>query len=311
MQLTQQSACNFGQSWPGLVWIPICYYFDTTVRHQLGLDWGDRGYWKVVAPHEVAHQWWGNTVGFNSGRDQWMSEGFADMSASLFLTVIEKNPQKFIGFWNDERELLLERNAQGFRAIDVGPLTMGYRSSNSRTGFDITRRLIYPKGAYVLHMVRMMMHDSRTGDQRFKEMMQDFVKTYSGKAASTEDFKATIEKHMTGEMDLDQNHRMDWFFNEYVYGTQLPSYKSDSSFDVGANGDIVLNLKATQSNVDENFRMVVPIYLELADGGIFFLGRAHFTGNISLDQKIPLKGLKAKPRRLILNYYDDVLASPN
>jgi len=69
LQLTQQTACNFGQSWPELVWIPLCYYFDTTVRHQLGMDWGDRGYWKVVTPHEVAHQWWGHTVGLNSYRD--------------------------------------------------------------------------------------------------------------------------------------------------------------------------------------------------------------------------------------------------
>jgi aminopeptidase N len=182
------------------------------------MDWGDRGYWKVVTPHEVAHQWWGHTVGFSSYRDQWMSEGFADMSASLYLSVIEKNPKKFITFWNDERELLLERNPQDFRAIDAGSLTMGYRTSNSRTGFDTTRRLIYPKGAYILHMIRMMMHDNRTGDQRFKETMQDFVKTYAGKAATTEDFKAAVEKHMTVEMDLEGNHRMDWFFNEYVYG---------------------------------------------------------------------------------------------
>ncbi len=311
MQLTQQSACNFGQSWPELVWIPICYYFDTTVRHQLGLDWGDRGYWKVVTPHEVAHQWWGNTVGFASGRDQWMSEGFADMSASLYLTLIEKNPQKFISFWNDERELLLERNAEGFRAIDAGPLTMGYRSSNSRTGFDTTRRLIYPKGAYVLHMIRMMMHDNRTGDQQFKATMQDFVKTYAGKAATTEDFKAMIEKHMTAEMDLDRNHKLDWYFNEYVYGTQLPSYKADSSFDIGPDGDVILNLKLTQSNVDDKFRMLIPIYLEMADGNMFPLGRARLSGNTSIDQKIPLKGLKTKPRRAVINYYDDVLASPN
>jgi hypothetical protein len=40
-----------------------------------------------------------------------------------------------------------------------------------------------------LHMIRLMMHDNRTGDQRFKETMQDFVKTYAGKAATTEDFK--------------------------------------------------------------------------------------------------------------------------
>ncbi len=309
LQLTQQTACNFGQSWPELVWIPICYYFDTTVRHQLGLQFGDRGYWKVVAPHEVAHQWWGHTVGFASGRDTWMDEGFSDMSASLYISMIEKNPKKFIEFWNDERELLLERNAQGFRAIDAGPLTMGDRASNSRTGFDVTRRLIYPKGAYILHMIRMMMWDRKTGDQNFKATMQDFVTTYSGKAATTEDFKAMMEKHMTPDMDLEGNHRLDWFFNEYVYGTALPTYKIDYTFDKDASGDVVFGFKVTQSGVDDKFRMVVPVYLELAEGRTAFLGRARLLGNTTVDQKVPLKGLKDTPRRALLNYNDDVLAS--
>ena len=311
LELTQQTACNFGQSWPGLVWIPICYYFDTTVRHQLGMDWGDRGYWKVVTPHEIAHQWWGHTVGFSSSRDQWMSEGFADMSASLYLSMIEKNPKKFLTFWNDERELLLEKNAQGFRAIDVGPVTMGYRTSNSRVGGGITRRLIYPKGAYILHMIRMMMYDKQNGDKQFKETMQDFVNTYRGKAATTEDFKAIVENHMTQDMDAEGNHKMDWFFNEYVYGTQLPSYKTDYSFDTGADGTFVMNLNVAQSGVDDKFRMIVPVYLELDDGRIVFLGRLRIVGNSSGTAKVPLKGLKAKPRRALINYSDDVLASPS
>ena len=311
IRITQQTACNFGQSWPGLVWIPICYYFDDTVRHQLGMDWGSRGYWKVVTPHEVAHQWWGHTIGFSSGRDQWMSEGFADMSASLYLLFTDKDPKRYITFWNDEREILLEKDAQGFRAIDVGPLTMGYRANNSRTGSGITRRLIYPKGAYVLHMLRMMMFDNRTGDAQFKAMMQDFVATYRGKSASTEDFKSTVEKHMTREMDLDGNHKMDWFFNEYVYGTALPSYKLEYTFDADPGGDTVFNFKIAQSNVDAKFKMLVPIYLELSDGKIFNLGRAHLAGNTIIQQKVPLKGMKAAPRRAQLNYYDDVLASPD
>ena len=310
IRITQQTACNFGQSWPGLVWIPICYYFDTTIRHQLGLDWGDRGYWKVVTPHEVAHQWWGHTVGFASSRDQWMSEGFADMSASMYISFIEKNPKRFIEFWNDERELLTERDPQGFRAIDVGPVTMGYRANNSRTGAGITRRLIYPKGAYILHMIRMMMWDKHTGDKVFKETMQDFVNTYRGRPATTEDFKAIVEKHMTPDMDVEGNHRMDWFFNEYVYGTQLPSYKFDSSFETGPDG-IVFNFSLAQSNVNEKFAMLVPIYLELDDGRIISAGRARMVGNTSFSQKVSLKGLQVKPRRAVVNYYDDVLCSPN
>ena len=312
LALTQQTACNYGQSWPELVWIPMCYFFDTTVRHSLGMDWGDRGYWKVVTPHEVAHQWWGHTVGFSSYRDQWMSEGFADMSASIYLQMIEKNPKKFAEFWNDERLLLTERNKEGFRAIDAGPVTLGYRLSNTRTGFDITRRLIYPKGAYILHMIRMMMWDHKNGDQNFKLMMQDFVKTYAGKAATTEDFKAIVEKHMTPEMDIDGNHRMDWFFNEYVYGTALPAYHMDSaSFDKDANGDVVFSFKLSQSGVDEKFAMPVPIYLETADGRTVLLGRARLIGNSFVEQKITLRGWKNTPKRALVNYNYDVLAAAN
>jgi aminopeptidase N len=249
-------------------------------------------------------------VGFNSYRDQWMSEGFAEMSASLFIQLIEKNPKKFAEFWDDERKSLTERNKEGFRAIDAGPVTMGYRLNNSRAGFNITRDLIYPKGAYILHMVRMMMWDRPTGDQNFKATMQDFVKTYAGKAATTEDFKAMVEKHMTPDMDLDGNHRMDWFFNEYVYGTALPTYKMDyATFDKDASGDVVFAFKLTQSGVDNNFRMVVPLYLELADGRTVNLGHARLTGNTSVEQKVPLRGVKVAPKRALVNYNYDVLAS--
>lgn len=309
LAVTQQWACNYGQSWPGLVYLPICYFYDITVRHQLRLDFRDFGYWRVVAPHEVAHQWWGHAVGFQSYRDQWMSEGFADMSASLYIQIAEKNPQEYLQFWNDERTLLLERNNMGFRAIDAGPLTMGYRMDNQRTGFDLARHLIYPKGAYVLHMLRMMMWSNDSGDQQFKDMMHDFVNTYSGHAATTEDFKAIVEKHMTPDMRRIGEGKMDWFFDEYVYGTELPSYKVDYNFEKNAQGDVVLNLKLTQSDVSKRFRMLVPIYLELANGRIFTPGRMYAIGSGSQEAKIPFTGMKDTPRRVMVNYYYDVLAA--
>jgi hypothetical protein len=308
LQLTQQTECNYGQSWPELVWLPVCYYFDTTVRHSLGLDESSKSYWKEVTAHEVAHQWWGNTVGFASSRDQWMSEGFAEESASLYVSLIEKNPKKFLEFWKDEQTLLLDRNAQGYRAIDAGPVTMGYRASNTRTGSGVAERLIYPKGAFILHMIRMMLWDRQTGDQNFRDTMRDFVRTYSGKAATTEDFKAIVEKHMTPEMDMDGNHRMDWFFNEYVYGTALPSYKLDYSFGRDPSGDVALNFKLAQSGVTGSFKMLVPIYLELEDGRIINIGRAQLAGNTVGSQTLRLTGLKEPPKRAVVNYNYDVLA---
>jgi hypothetical protein len=310
LAITQQTSCSFGQSWPSLVWLPMCSFYDATIRHQLGLD-DDRGYWKSVTPHEVAHQWWGHEVGFNSYRDQWMSEGFADMSAGLFLQLVEKNPKKFIQFWNDQRELMLEKNRMGYRAIDVGPVTMGYRLNNSRVGFDITRRIIYPKGAYILHMVRMMMWSGKTGDQNFRDTMQDFVRTYAGKTATTEDFKAVLEKHMTPDMIAmaGGKNSMDWFFNEYVYGTDLPAYSFEPSFKNGSDGATIFSFKLTQSGVGGNFRMMVPIYLELEDGRTAMLGRVRMTGDTTVSQEVPLGNTKVKSATI--NYFDDVLASPN
>jgi hypothetical protein len=309
LAMTQQTATNYGQSWPEMVYLPITYFFDTTIRHQLGMD-AAHGYFQVVAPHEVAHQWWGHTVSWASYRDQWMSEGFSDFSASLYIQLVWKDrPQDFVNFWNDEREMLTKKNAEGFRAIDVGPLTMGYRLNNSKAGFNITRELIYPKGAYILHMIRMMMWNQKTGDDEFKSLMHEFVKTYAGQSATTEDFKAMVEKHMTQQMDLEGDGKMDWFFNEYVYGTAVPTYTFDHTIVNGPSGDLVLNLKLTQSNVDDNFRMLVPIYLELADGKFYQVGRARITGNHSIEQQVPLRGLKDRPRRALINHYDDVLCT--
>jgi aminopeptidase N len=207
--------------------------------------------------------------------------------------------------------LLTERNKEGYRAIDAGPVTMGYRLNNSREGFGITRRLIYPKGAYVLQMVRMMMYDRQSGDQRFKETMRDFVTTYAGQSATTEDFKAVAEKHMTPAMDLEGNHKMDWFFNEYVYGTQLPNYKFDYSFEAGPDGDFALIMKLNQSGVSPEFRMLVPIYLELANSQVVRLGSARPAGSMTVEQKVSLKGVKEKPKRAMINYNFDVLATMN
>jgi hypothetical protein len=307
--MTQQTACTAGQAWPGLVYIPICSFFDSTVRHELSLDRNRdlRAYWRVVGPHEVAHQWWGHVVGFSSYRDQWMSEGFSHLSASLFLQFVEKNNKDFIKFWEDQLEVLTERNKEGFRPIDVGPVTLGYRLMSTRTGFDIPGRLIYPKGGYILHMLRMMMWNQQTGDERFRAMMQEFVKTYTNRAATTEDFKAVVEKHLTPEMNLDGNGKMDWFFNQYVYGTALPSYRLDHSFNNGSDGTHVLKLKITQSNVDPQFKMLVPLYLELSDGRVTRLGSAAVTGNNSVNAEVPLKGLKDRPKRAVISYYQDVL----
>lgn len=300
--MTQQTAPNFGQAWPMLVYMPITSFFDATIRYQLGMQTAS-DFFKIVGPHEVAHQWWGHIIGWKSYRDQWMSEGFADFSASLFAHLIYKD-EKFLDFWKDQRDDLLQKNRFGVRPVDVGSVTMGYRIDSAKTG-NIGRNMLYPKGAFILHMLRMMMFDSRAGgDAPFIEMMHDFVKTHFNQNVSTEDFQKIVDKHMTPDMDLGKDHTMNWFFDQFVYGSEVPRYKLDYTLE--PQGDkTVLKFRVTQSEVPDSFKMLIPIYVETQDRKFSRLGSAKLFGKSSQDGAITLG---FKPRRALLCAYDDVLA---
>ncbi|MDQ2855613.1 MAG: hypothetical protein M3R68_04735, partial [Acidobacteriota bacterium] len=300
--MTQQPAFNFGQAWPTLIFMPYTAFMDSTQRAQLlGIRGGTDTFWRYVAPHEIAHQWWGHIIGWDSYHDQWMSEGFAEFSASLYVQFTRGN-DKFVDFWEAQRKLITEASPQtrDRKPYTVGPVTQGYRLNSAKTG-GVARRMIYPKGAYILHMIRMLMFEPKTGDERFKAMMQDFIKTNFNKDISTEDLKRAIEKHITKEMDIDGNHRMDWFFDEWVYGTEMPSYRFD--YQIGADGS--LSGRITQSGVSDKFVMRVPVYVDYGKGWTR-LGSATVAGNSTVDLgnvKLP-KGAK----RAAVCAWNDVLA---
>jgi carboxypeptidase family protein/peptidase M1-like protein len=302
--MTQQPAAGFGQAWPTLVYMPYMAFIDTTQRTQLlGTRGGTDNFWRYVAPHEVAHQWWGHIIGWDSYHDQWMSEGFAEFSASLYVQFIRGN-DKFIDFWEELRKQIVQATpaTKERKPYTIGPVTQGYRLNNGKTG-GAARFLIYPKGAYILHMLRMMMYaQNKGGDLRFQNMMKDFVQTHFNQDVSTEDFKAIVEKHMTPEMNVTNNGKMDWFFNQWVYGTQVPAYKLE--YNVTSDG--MLSGKVTQSGVSDNFVMLVPIYIDMGKGWAK-LGAARMTGNTSIEIK-DIK-LPAAPKRVAVCAMNDVLAT--
>jgi len=305
--LTEQTACNYGQSWPMLVYLPICGLWDKTVQEQLGLLNYDASYWREVTPHEVSHQWWGNLVGFSSYRDQWMSEGFANFSVGVFLRKTSPKMDDYRAFWKEQQKNLLQKNKEGVRPIDAGALTMGTRVSNEKNG-NVYQLLIYSKGAYVLHMLEMQYWTTHDQETTFKDAMQQFVTEYSGKAATTEDWKASMEKTMPKWLDLRHDGKLDWFFDEYVYGTELPHYTISSDFTVGADGVTSVHMKLTQSNVSKDFVMRIPLYLQLKNDKVACIAYVVIHGSDTIDQTFPLGKLPSPAKAMLLNYNADVLS---
>jgi hypothetical protein len=305
--ITQQPAFNFGQSWPTLVYLPISAFLDSTQRWMLmgGSAFRFAEFIQEVTPHEVSHQWWGHMVGWASYHDQWLSEGFADFSAGLFLQQTDPKPDKYLKYWDRARETIMDKNSFGFRPDDAGPLWMGIRLNTFKNG-NAYSRLVYPKGGFVLHMLRYLMYDRETGDKDFIAMMHDFVTTYMGQNASTESFKSIVEKHMKPALDLTRDGKMNWFFNEWVYGTEVPSYRLEYSLAPEADGKFMLTAKITQSGVSSRFVMGVPIYFDF-DGHVVRAGSVALLGNMTSNE-IKLR-LPKKPKRVLLNANHDVLAA--
>jgi hypothetical protein len=157
----------------------------------------------------------------------------------------------------------------------------------------------------VLTMLRMMMADSKAPDPdaRFEAMMQDFCKTYNNEAASTEDFKAIAEKYMTPVMDLEGNHRLDWFFRQYVYGTGIAHYEFHSAVQDAGGGKFKLTGSLKRSGVPANWMDVVPIYGEV-NGKSSRIGLLRVTqADVPLDITLPYN-----PGKVQLNNDEELLA---
>jgi len=137
LEITEQPNFAFGQSWPNLVYLPISAYTDSTQRWMLFGQINNKftGFVQEVTPHEVAHQWFGHSVGWASYHDQWLSEGFAEFAAGLFLEQATgpKWQKDYTEFWERLRARVLEKNNYGIAPNDAGPLWLGLRLVSPRT----------------------------------------------------------------------------------------------------------------------------------------------------------------------------------
>jgi aminopeptidase N len=179
---------------------------------------------------------------------------------------------------------------------------MGLRLDSPRTE-RAYQNVTYPKGAYVLGMLRSIMYSQQDGDKAFIAMMHDFVESHRDTPASTESFKAIVQKHMSKNMDLAGNGRMDWFFNEWVYGTQIPKYHLDYQLSPADGGKVNLHMTITQSDVDDQFLMLVPVFADFGKGMIR-IGQLGMKGNASRSVDVPLP---QQPKKVALNAYKEIL----
>lgn len=265
---------TFGQGWPGLLYLSTLSFLPTTAQQRAGIPENAQELFTQLVPfHEVAHQWWGNVVGWSSYRDQWINEAIANYLALLFADS-QKNSNHSLRVWLVRyRQRLTEKPPLDAEApVDIGPLDLGSRLSSSKSpdGFE---RIVYPKGSWVIHMIREMLRQpgAKNPDARFVALLHTLATKYAYRALSTNDLQHEIEAVMTPAMDLEGGRSMEWFFEQWVRGTAIPHYRVEFSVHHSEKGSI-LRGKLFQSEVPRSFIAPVPLYANFGSGQLSFLG---------------------------------------
>ena len=269
-----EAATIESQGYPGFVKLS-----NLAFREQSG------GTLAATRSHEIAHQWWGNLVGWRSYRDQWLSESFSEYMGALYLAYHlpgENQFQQLLKAWRDD---LLEGGNIGVslglkrfgfskdalrnsHAEKAGPIYLGIRLGQRESAEYYL--LVYEEGAYLLHTLRNYLRDDQTGsDEKFWQLLRNYASTFAGRDPATIDFIEMVSAH-TGE-------DMNWFFDQWLLGQVIPTYSYE--YDIRATADgYRIAAKVTAENVDAAFKNFVPIRIEFDDGSTRYV-RTIFHGD--------------------------------
>ncbi|UCF69292.1 MAG: hypothetical protein JSV80_08455, partial [Acidobacteriota bacterium] len=218
---------DFSQSHLGLITIghqqirPVFGFGQAPQRTLVGMDY------RQLLAHEVAHQWWGGSVGWLSYRDEWLSEGLAEYAALQYArhADIRGAGSSWIN-WHFRRTRLHDLLPSGHRIEWVGPISLGRRLNSSFCPVCYAP-IVRGKAAFVLDSLSRIL-----GEERFLLMLRYLHHAASGRALTTAQFFAALERMASVELD--------WFASRYVLGSGVPRLFYSYDSDVGSEGERVL-----------------------------------------------------------------------
>ena len=187
--------------------------------------------------HELAHQWWGQAVGWGNYHEQWLSEGFAQYFAALYAQ--QHHGDGTFG------EVLQQLRKWGLDESDQGPIYLGYRLGHLRGEPRVFRALVYNKGAAVLHMLRRLV-----GDEVFFRGLRRFYAESRFSKVGTEDFRRAME--------AEAGRSLERFFEGWIYSAALPTLRFSHRVD---GSEAVLHFE----QIGQVFDMPVTVTLQYAD----------------------------------------------
>jgi aminopeptidase N len=230
----------FAQEKYGIAEVPFPSFREHQTVPSLGRDlilgtapvWDLREVGNVIA-HDMAHQWFGDSLTPRTWSDVWLNEAFANYAVAL---------------WHERRSG--EADYRRFmRSLDTGRFPGAVYISPDRPRDELLTYTTFNKGAWVLHMLRHVM-----GDRRFFVALHDYVDANRSGAVDTAAWRAACERAY--------GKPLGWFFDEWVYGEGRPALRT--SWDASSRS---WDLRVRIDQVQPGRVFVMPVDLEWTAAG--------------------------------------------
>ncbi|MCU0255892.1 MAG: hypothetical protein MUF60_04045, partial [Vicinamibacterales bacterium] len=191
--------------------------------------------------HELAHQFWGQAVGWKSYHEQWVSEGFAQYFALLYA---ERH-----GGPDVLRSVLTRMRSSALSKADQGPIRLGYRLGHIKSDSRVFRAVVYNKSALVLHMLRGLL-----GDEAFFDGLRRLYRSSRFTKVGTDEVRAAFEAA--------SGRSLERFFERWIYEFGIPTIRYE-----GAVEGATLRIGFRQDG-GTDFELPVTVSVRYADGSV-------------------------------------------
>jgi aminopeptidase N len=176
---------------------------------------------EALAAHEIAHQWFGDSVTQRQWHDVWLSEGFATYFCNLFFEHADGRAA-FVERMRADREDYLKAQRKEPRAIHDPSIVELPKLLGAFT---------YEKGAWVLHMLRGIM-----GDHALFAAVRDYYSAYRDRNAATGELRVIMERHA--------GQPLDWFFQQWIFERGHPIFATSWTWE---EGKVAVDVEQKQS----------------------------------------------------------------
>jgi len=193
--------------------------------------------------HEFAHQWWFHQVGMASPDDEWLSESFAEYASGIFVNEYQgpKRFQRSLETWKKSA-----RQGDPIAPISAANMLSGPNAADQRT------YLLYNKGPYVLHMLRVQLDD-----ETYTKAMRGVQETYKNQNISTEMLLREVNR-VTGQ-------DYTYFFDQWFWDVGIPKFRYSWRTEKQSDGKFLIVVHVTQEDKNHLKRVLMPIYIHFKD----------------------------------------------